>query len=51
MATDVENRIFQFGAFELDRSSGELRKNGVKIKLQGQPVQILTFLLDRPGKL
>ena len=51
MATDVENRIFQFGAFELDRPSGELRKNGVKIKLQGQPVQILTLLLDRPGEL
>ncbi len=31
MATEVENRTFQFGAFELDRSCGELRKNGVKI--------------------
>ncbi len=51
MATEVENRTFQFGAFELDRSCGELRKNGVKIQLQGQPVQILTLLLDRPGEL
>jgi DNA-binding winged helix-turn-helix (wHTH) protein/tetratricopeptide (TPR) repeat protein len=51
MTNEVENRTFQFGAFELDRSSGELRKNGVKIKLQGQPVQILTLLLDQPGEL
>ena len=51
MATDLENRTYRFGAFELDGASGELRKYGVKIKLQGQPVQILTLLLDRPGEL
>ena len=38
-----------FGPFEFDSSSGELRKHGVKIKLQGQPVEILTLLLSRPG--
>jgi DNA-binding winged helix-turn-helix (wHTH) protein/tetratricopeptide (TPR) repeat protein len=40
---------FRFGAFELDPSAGELRKSGVKIKLQGQPIEILALLLARPG--
>jgi DNA-binding winged helix-turn-helix (wHTH) protein/tetratricopeptide (TPR) repeat protein len=39
----------RFGAFELDPSAGELRKSGVKIKLQGQPIEILALLLARPG--
>jgi TolB-like protein len=39
----------RFGVFELDVRAGELRKNGVKIKLQEQPFQILTLLLERPG--
>ncbi len=51
MATDMEDRTFQFGAFELDRFSGDLRKNGVRIKLQGQPFQILDLLLDRRGEV
>jgi DNA-binding winged helix-turn-helix (wHTH) protein len=42
-------RIFRFGAYELDGRAGELRKNGLKIKLQGQPLQILKLLLDQPG--
>jgi DNA-binding winged helix-turn-helix (wHTH) protein len=51
LSTDTQTRTFQFGAFELDRFSGELRKNGVRIKLQGQPFQILNLLLDRRGEL
>jgi DNA-binding winged helix-turn-helix (wHTH) protein len=35
----------------VDLSAGELRKNGVKIRLQEQPFQILAFLLGRPGEL
>jgi DNA-binding winged helix-turn-helix (wHTH) protein len=41
----------RFGVFEADLSTGELRKNGVKIRLQEQPFQILAFLLARPGEL
>ena len=41
--------IHRFGAFELDLRSGELRKTGVRIKLQEQPFQVLTVLLQRPG--
>ncbi len=40
-----------FGPFELDLHSGELFKNGMRIKLQGQPIQILGILLEQPGKL
>lgn len=43
------SRIFRFGAYELDVRAGELRKNGLKIKLQGQPLQILKLLLEQPG--
>ena len=39
----------RFGLFELDVRAGELRKRGVKIPLQGLPVQILTILLENPG--
>ncbi len=41
----------RFGVFEADLSAGELRKHGLKIKLQDQPFQILALLLQRPGEL
>ena len=41
----------RFGPFELDSKSGELRKFGVKIKLQDQPFQILQILLEQPGEV
>jgi TolB-like protein len=41
----------RFGAFEADFRSGELRKDGLKIKLQEQPLQILEVLLQHPGEL
>ena len=43
--------ILRFGVFELDPRAGELRKQGMKIRLQGQPVQILVMLLERPGEI
>ena len=42
-------RIVRFGIFELDLQSGELRRNGLKVKLQEQPFQILALLLEHPG--
>ena len=42
-------RFIRFGTFELDFQSGELRKGGVKLKLTGQPFQVLAILLERPG--
>jgi TolB-like protein/DNA-binding winged helix-turn-helix (wHTH) protein len=41
----------RFGVFELDTESGELRKQGVKVRLQEQPFQILQVLLEHPGKI
>jgi TolB-like protein/DNA-binding winged helix-turn-helix (wHTH) protein/Tfp pilus assembly protein PilF len=43
--------ILRFGVFEADVRSGELRKQGVRIKLQEQPFHILTVLLQRPGEM
>src|SRR5512133_1745892 len=42
---------YEFGAFQLDARSGELRKRGIKIKLQDQPRQILLLLLDHAGEV
>ena len=41
----------RFGVFEVDLESGELRKQGLKLKLQDQPFQILAALLERPGEI
>jgi TolB-like protein/Flp pilus assembly protein TadD len=41
----------RFGVFEADLHAGELRKQGVKIKLQKQPFQILQMLLECPGEI
>jgi TolB-like protein/Tfp pilus assembly protein PilF len=41
----------RFGLFEVDLRAGELRKQGVKIKLQEQPLQILAMLLENPGQV
>jgi len=43
--------VVRFGAFELDEDARELRKDGVKVRLQEQPLQILQILLEHPGKL
>ncbi len=44
-------RILRFGAFEVDLRAGELRKQGLKIKLQEQPFQVLVLLIERPGEV
>jgi TolB-like protein/DNA-binding winged helix-turn-helix (wHTH) protein/Flp pilus assembly protein TadD len=47
-ATD-RNRRARFDAFEVDMHSGEVRKHGIRLKLHGQPFQVLTLLLEHPG--
>ncbi len=44
-------KVFAFGVFELDSETDERRKCGVRIKLAGQPVQVLKLLLEHAGKL
>jgi TolB-like protein/tetratricopeptide (TPR) repeat protein len=41
----------RFAAFAVDLPSGELRKHGVKVRLQEQPFQMLLVLLERPGEV
>ena len=48
---DRHPRPVRFGVFEVDLRSGEVRKHGLKIKLQEQPFQILAMLLERPGEV
>jgi DNA-binding winged helix-turn-helix (wHTH) protein len=49
MASESKTKIVRFGVFELDLDAGELRKNGVKLRLQEQPFQVLAELLQHPG--
>jgi DNA-binding winged helix-turn-helix (wHTH) protein len=44
-------RVARFGVFEVDLAAGELRKSGVRVRLQEQPFQVLSFLLDRAGDI
>ncbi len=43
--------VLRFGTFELDLDAGELRKRGIKLRLQGQPIQVLAILLQSAGNL
>jgi DNA-binding winged helix-turn-helix (wHTH) protein len=44
-------RLFRFGVYEVDEASGELRKSGVRIRLQEQPFQALILLIERPAEV
>ncbi len=46
-----EARLLRFGVFEVDLAAGELRKNGARIRLQEQPFQVLTALLQNAGQV
>jgi len=45
------DRVFRFGPFELSEREGELRKNGVRLKLQEQPFRVLVELVANAGKV
>ena len=50
MEEDLHRRErLRFGVFELDLRAGELRKHGLRVRLQEQPFQILAMLLEQPG--
>ena len=42
---------FRFGPFEVDLRANEVRKNGLRVRLQEQPFRILAFLLRHPGEV
>jgi DNA-binding winged helix-turn-helix (wHTH) protein len=50
-SNDPAKQLYRFEGFELDVRALEVRKNGVKLKLEGQPVRILCALVERPGEL
>jgi TolB-like protein/DNA-binding winged helix-turn-helix (wHTH) protein/Flp pilus assembly protein TadD len=47
----ISDPLIRFGIFELDLRAGELRRNGARVKLQEQPLQILEALLENPGRV
>jgi cholera toxin transcriptional activator len=50
--TDPQSaRRYRFGVFEADAATGELRRQGIRVKLNAQPFQVLLMLLERPGEL
>jgi DNA-binding winged helix-turn-helix (wHTH) protein len=45
----MSSSVVRFGAFEVNFRSGEFRKSGIRLKLPGQPLQVLELLLEQPG--
>ena len=43
--------VIRFGPFALDLAAGELRKDGIRLRLQDKPLRVLEALIDRPGSL
>ncbi len=48
---EVKRPLIRFGIFEVDLQAGELRRQGVKVKLQQQPFQVLAMLPERPAEV
>ncbi len=52
MEEDIHLRVpLRFGVFELDLRAGELRKHGLRVRLQEQPFQLLAMLVEHPGEV
>jgi len=51
MTDQKKVRLFRFGVFEADAATGELRRQGTRIKVNVQPFQVLLMLLERPGQV
>jgi cholera toxin transcriptional activator len=51
MTPPFQNRRYRFGAFEADAGTGELRRHGMLVRLNGHPLQLLFLLLERNGQL
>ncbi len=51
MTDPQPERRYRFGVFEADAATGELRRQGLRVKLNAQPFQLLFMLLERPGEL
>lgn len=49
--SELSLRIVSFGPFEFDLQTRELRKHGLRLKLQGQPLEVLAILVERSGEV
>ena len=45
------NTVVRFGTYEVSLQSGEVRKSGLRIKVQQQPLKLLEILLEHPGEV
>jgi cholera toxin transcriptional activator len=50
MTDPQPSRRYRFGIFEADAATGELRRRGIRVKLNTQPFQVLLMLLERPAR-
>ena len=50
-STHGPRRVVRFGLFEADLTTGELRRQGIRVRLNGRPFGLLALLLERPGEL
>ncbi len=51
MADAPENGLVRFGVFDLDTKAGQLSKNGIRVRLSQQPLQVLSVLVEHPGEV
>jgi TolB-like protein/DNA-binding winged helix-turn-helix (wHTH) protein/Tfp pilus assembly protein PilF len=51
VASPAKSNVIRFGVYEFEPHAKELRRGGLRVRLEGQPVAILKMLLDRPGEL
>jgi TolB-like protein/DNA-binding winged helix-turn-helix (wHTH) protein/Flp pilus assembly protein TadD len=51
VASPAQSNVIRFGTYEFAQFAGELRKGGIRVRLEGQPLAILKILLERPGEL
>ncbi|ADV83492.1 winged helix-turn-helix domain-containing protein [Terriglobus saanensis] len=51
MSDSLPDRRYRFGVFEADAVTGELRRQGMRVRLNAQPFQVLSMLLERPGEV
>ena len=51
MVERVAARRYRFGVFEADAATGELRRQGVRVRMHAQPFQVLMMLVERPGEV
>ncbi len=51
MNEPAPRRVISFGVYQCDMSAGELRKNGIRLKISDQPFRLLAILLERPGEM